>query len=175
MIPQVPLQHISKDMSVYECIRACIKYTYIYIYIYIYVSSTNCGNSVVGVSKCPVCFPSRAESCSEHLQDELSVVKSQKKARRKVVFLLYNSLVPPCSLQRYGNRSSHGWMIGDLSHPWPKSTGYDPPFAWLMSPWYSQLAVIHPIPSKFYMPLLNVSTVLLLFESVWIHHFLTHT
>ena len=115
-------------------------------------------------------FSVNSNSCTNTFKMNWVLSNLAKKAWREVVFLLYHSLVPQ---RKY---ISHGWMVRVLSQPWPKSTGYEPLLAWLMSHWYSQLLVVHQTPSIFYIqvPLLGIPPILLLFESVWIHHFFSH-
>ena len=81
-------------------------------------------------------FSVNSNSCTNTFKMNWVLSNLAKKAWREVVFLLYHSLVPQ---RKY---ISHGWMIRVLSQPWPKSTGYEPLLAWLISHWYSQLLFI---------------------------------
>ena len=109
-------------------------------------------------------FSINSISCSKHLQDELSLVKILQKNEENRVFL-YTSLVSSGK-----NRHISRWFWFSPSHD-PKIYWlwrYGLLLVWLIWHWWTHPSVIHPIPSNFYIPLLEIPPVLLLFEPVWI-------
>ena len=135
-----------------------------YMWICFYsVSSTNCGISD-GVSKCPIRFPSTAFLAANTFKMNWALSKFCKKIEENRVFL-YTSLVSSGK-----NRHISRWFWFSPSHD-PKIYWlwrYGLLLVWLIWHWWTHPSVIHPIPSNFYIPLLEIPPVLLLFEPVWI-------